>query len=83
MECVSGFRNHTWWGETHFGDGNVKKFGHSTYGELWDVTEQADTCYESSPSFGYGFMGGKHLSGSTPRLDSDSNVSCTALACTL
>ena len=29
----SGERYHRWWGETHFGDGYVQRFGHSTEGE--------------------------------------------------
>lgn len=42
-----------WWGERHAGDGNVQKFGNSTTGEHWDVTEQMDTYYNPIPHFGY------------------------------
>ena len=42
-----------WWGENHFGDGSVQKFGNSTTGESWDVTEHMDTYYNPIPHFGY------------------------------
>lgn len=44
---------HRWWGETHFGNGQVQKYGHSTEGEQWDVTEPMDTYYNPIPHFGY------------------------------
>jgi hypothetical protein len=48
-----GKEYHRWWGENHFGDGRVQKFGHSTEGEHWDVTEPMDTYYNPIPHFGY------------------------------
>ena len=42
-----------WWGESHIGDGNVRKYGNSTTGEHWDVVEQMDTYYNPIPHFGY------------------------------
>ena len=49
----SGHRYQRWWGENHFGDGSVQKFGNSTTGEHWDVVEQMDTYYNPIPHFGY------------------------------
>lgn len=34
------------WGEEHFGNGWVRKYGHSTTGEHWDTTVPMDTWYE-------------------------------------
>lgn len=39
------------WGENHFGDGWVQKYGHSTAGEHWDSTEQSGTYYNPAPHF--------------------------------
>jgi hypothetical protein len=41
------------WGENHFGNGQVQKFGQSTEGEHWDVTESMDTWYETKAHFGF------------------------------
>lgn len=49
----SGQRYQRWWGETHHGDRWVQKFGHSSTGEHWDVSEQMDTYYNPVPHFGY------------------------------
>eukprot|EP00887_Chlorella_sp_A99_P002492 scaffold10.g2492.t1 len=46
-------RYNRWWGENHFGDGWVQRFGNSTSGEHWDVTEQSGTTYNPIPHFGY------------------------------
>ncbi len=48
-----GRRFNRWWGENHFGDGWVQKFGNSTDGEHWDVTEQSGTYYNCNPHFNY------------------------------
>ena len=39
------------WGENHWGDGWVQKYGHSTHGEQWDHTEQSGTYYNPQPHF--------------------------------
>ena len=49
----SGNRYQKWWGENHFGDGWVQKYGNSTTGENWDVREQMDTYYNPIPHFDY------------------------------
>lgn len=48
-----GERFNRWWSEDHAGDGGVRKRGHSTAGEHWDVAEQMDTYYNPIPHFGY------------------------------
>lgn len=48
-----GHKYQRWWGERHAGNGSVQKFGNSTTGEHWDVTEQMDTYYNPIPHFGY------------------------------
>jgi hypothetical protein len=48
-----GDRFNRYWGEDHGGDGSIRKHGHSTDGEHWDVMEYGDTYYESVPHFGY------------------------------
>jgi len=40
---------HREWGEDHWGDGQVRRFGHSNTGETWDQVEIMDTCYEPTP----------------------------------
>ena len=47
---AGGQRYQRWWGEDHFGNGWVRKHGHSTTGEQWDVSEQMDTYYKCAPS---------------------------------
>ena len=42
-------RYQRWWGENHFGNGWVQKYGNSTTGEHWDVSEQMDTYYNPIP----------------------------------
>lgn len=49
----SGHRYQRWWGESHHGNGDVQKFGNSTTGEHWDVTEQMDTYYNPIPHFDF------------------------------
>ena len=44
-----GQRYQRWWGEDHFGNGWVRKHGHSTTDEQWDVSEQMDTYYKCGP----------------------------------
>ena len=34
------------WGEEHFGNGSVHKYGRSTSGELWDDVVKEATYYE-------------------------------------
>ena len=46
-------RYNRWWGENHQGGGVVQKFGNSSTGEHWDVTEHMDTYYNPIPHFGY------------------------------
>lgn len=46
-------RYHRSWGENHFGDGWVQKYGHSTAGEQWDVTDQSGTYYNPMPHFNF------------------------------
>ncbi len=41
------------WGEHHFGNGWVQKYGNSSTGEHWDVSEQMDTYYNPIPHVGY------------------------------
>eukprot|EP00898_Chlorokybus_atmophyticus_P008288 jgi/Chlat1/8460/Chrsp80S07868 len=41
------------WGENHFGNGMVQKYGHSTTGEHWDTTEPGDTWFERRPHYGF------------------------------
>ncbi|GMH35329.1 hypothetical protein BSKO_03197 [Bryopsis sp. KO-2023] len=48
-----GHRYQKWWGENHFGDGYVQKYGNSSSGESWDVTEYMDTYYNPIPHFGF------------------------------
>jgi hypothetical protein len=48
-----GERYNRWWGENHLGDRAVQKYGHSSTGEHWDVTETMDTYYNPVPHFGY------------------------------
>lgn len=50
--AVSLLRHQKWWGENHFGDGHVQKYGNSTSGDSWDVTERMDTYYNPIPHFG-------------------------------
>lgn len=50
---AAGDRFNRWWGEDHYGDGSVRKHGHSTAGEAWDAVEQMDTYYNPIPHFGY------------------------------
>jgi hypothetical protein len=38
--AASGDRYQRWWGENHFGNGWVQRFGNSTTGESWDASEQ-------------------------------------------
>ncbi|KMZ70237.1 hypothetical protein ZOSMA_1G02130 [Zostera marina] len=42
------------WGEEHFGNGKVHKYGKSTTGESWDIIVDEDTYYEAKPHYGWG-----------------------------
>ncbi|GMH20512.1 hypothetical protein Nepgr_022353 [Nepenthes gracilis] len=41
------------WGEEHFGNGKVRKYGRSTTGESWDIVVDEGTYYESEPHYGW------------------------------
>ncbi|XP_020572408.1 uncharacterized protein LOC110019171 [Phalaenopsis equestris] len=41
------------WGEEHFGNGKVHKYGKSTTGESWDIVVDEETYYESEPHYGW------------------------------
>ncbi|KAI5055398.1 hypothetical protein GOP47_0029527 [Adiantum capillus-veneris] len=41
------------WGEEHFGNGKVHKYGRSTSGETWDAVVEEGTYYESDPHYGW------------------------------
>lgn len=51
--AADGHRFSRWWGENHFGNGWVQKYGNSTSGENWDASEQMDTYYNPIPHFDY------------------------------
>ena len=50
---AGGNRYQKWWGENHFGNGWVQKYGNSTTGDHWDTSEQMDTYYNPIPHFDY------------------------------
>ncbi|QCE16748.1 hypothetical protein DEO72_LG11g3767 [Vigna unguiculata] len=41
------------WGEEHFGNGKVHKYGNSTTGESWDIVVDEETYYEAEPHYGW------------------------------
>ncbi|XP_056164199.1 protein EARLY STARVATION 1, chloroplastic isoform X3 [Syzygium oleosum] len=41
------------WGEEHFGNGKVHKYGKSTTGESWDIIVDEETYYEAEPHYGW------------------------------
>ncbi|XP_022769336.1 uncharacterized protein LOC111312896 isoform X1 [Durio zibethinus] len=41
------------WGEEHFGNGKVHKYGKSTSGESWDIVVDEETYYEAEPHYGW------------------------------
>ncbi|GJP54572.1 hypothetical protein CLOM_g13645 [Closterium sp. NIES-68] len=41
------------WGEEHYGNGKVHKYGKSTSGEVWDVVVDEPTYYEATPHYGW------------------------------
>ncbi|GAB2215928.1 hypothetical protein Droror1_Dr00023691 [Drosera rotundifolia] len=41
------------WGEEHFGNGKVHKYGKSTTGESWDIVVDEGTHYEAQPHYGW------------------------------
>ncbi|KAK4746335.1 hypothetical protein SAY87_012647 [Trapa incisa] len=48
--------NNRWsrtWGEEHFGNGKVHKYGKSTTGESWDIVVDEETYYEAEPHYGW------------------------------
>ena len=49
----SGERWSRKWGEEHFGNGKVHKYGKSTTGESWDIVVDEETYYESEPHYGW------------------------------
>ncbi|KAM2482061.1 hypothetical protein EV1_039293 [Malus domestica] len=48
----SGERWSRTWGEEHFGNGKVHKYGKSTTGESWDIVVDEETYYEAEPHYG-------------------------------
>ncbi|XP_023002025.1 uncharacterized protein LOC111496033 isoform X1 [Cucurbita maxima] len=55
---LTGFPSHVqgWsrtWGEEHFGNGKVHKYGKSTTGESWDIVVDEETYYEAEPHYGW------------------------------
>ncbi|XP_028083267.1 uncharacterized protein LOC114284529 isoform X1 [Camellia sinensis] len=49
----SGDRWSRTWGEEHFGNGKVHKYGKSTTGESWDIVVDEETYYEADPHYGW------------------------------
>lgn len=49
----SGERWSRTWGEEHFGNGKVHKYGKSTTGESWDIVVDEGTYYEAEPHYGW------------------------------
>ncbi|KAL0923474.1 hypothetical protein M5K25_007532 [Dendrobium thyrsiflorum] len=41
------------WGEEHFGNGKVHKYGKSTTRESWDIVVDEETYYEPEPHYGW------------------------------
>ncbi|XP_024380955.1 protein EARLY STARVATION 1, chloroplastic isoform X1 [Physcomitrium patens] len=41
------------WGEEHFGNGKVHKYGRSTSGENWDNVVEEGTYYQAEPHYGW------------------------------
>ncbi|GMH04659.1 hypothetical protein Nepgr_006499 [Nepenthes gracilis] len=41
------------WGEEHFGNGKVHKYGKSTTGESWDIVADEETHYDVEPHYGW------------------------------
>ncbi|XP_073290013.1 protein EARLY STARVATION 1, chloroplastic-like isoform X1 [Primulina huaijiensis] len=41
------------WGEEHFGNGKVHKYGKSTTGESWDIVVDEETYYKAEPHYGW------------------------------
>ncbi|KAI4336708.1 hypothetical protein L6164_015200 [Bauhinia variegata] len=41
------------WGEEHFGNGEVHKYGQSTTCESWDIVVDEETYYEAEPHYGW------------------------------
>ncbi|KAG6545765.1 hypothetical protein Mapa_012726 [Marchantia paleacea] len=41
------------WGEEHFGNGKVHKYGKSTSGESWDSVVEEGTFYQAEPHYGW------------------------------
>lgn len=41
------------WGEEHFGNGKVHKYGRSTSGENWDNIVEEGTYYQAEPHYGW------------------------------
>ncbi|KAL2623789.1 hypothetical protein R1flu_008034 [Riccia fluitans] len=41
------------WGEEHFGNGKVHKYGKSTSGETWDSVVEESTFYQAEPHYGW------------------------------
>ncbi|KAJ6773440.1 hypothetical protein OIU79_017000 [Salix purpurea] len=49
----SGGRWSRTWGEEHFGNGKVHKYGKSTTSESWDIVVDEETYYEAEPHYGW------------------------------
>ncbi|KAL6506617.1 Protein EARLY STARVATION 1, chloroplastic [Orobanche hederae] len=49
----SGERWSRTWGEEHFGNGKVHKYGKSTTGEKWDIVVDEETYNEAEPHYGW------------------------------
>ncbi|KAE9603508.1 hypothetical protein Lal_00001787 [Lupinus albus] len=41
------------WGEEHFGNGKVHKYGNSTTSESWDIVVDEETYYDAEPHYGW------------------------------
>ncbi|XP_076930520.1 protein EARLY STARVATION 1, chloroplastic-like [Bidens hawaiensis] len=50
---LTGERWSRTWGEEHFGNGKVHKYGKSTAGESWDIVVDEETYYEAEPHYGW------------------------------
>ncbi|BBG94749.1 hypothetical protein Prudu_003108 [Prunus dulcis] len=50
LSCLGWSRT---WGEEHFGNGKVHKYGKSTTGESWDIVVDEETYYEAEPHYGW------------------------------
>ncbi|KAB2598483.1 hypothetical protein D8674_001403 [Pyrus ussuriensis x Pyrus communis] len=63
------------WGEEHFGNGKVHKYGKSTTGESWDIVVDEETYYEPPGVYPAIDFGSSSLSVGEPP-DEFSPISC-------